>query len=308
MFWINTKRILKSGFVNFWRNGFVSLASVLIMVVTLFTLGSVVFLGAMLNTSLAQLQEKVDVNVYFLTDAPEEDILALKGALEALPEVSGVEYITREQALAGFEERHQGDQTILNALAELPDNPLGAVFNIRAQETSQYETVAAFLESEAALGAGQRTIIQKVNYFDNKPVIEKLSEIINSAEKLGFALSLVLIILSLIITFNTIRLAIYTAREEISVMRLVGAGTSYVRGPFVVEGVMYGVVAGILVLIIFYPLALWIGPFTERFFGAINIFDYYVSNFGQMFLVILGSGIVLGALSSYLAVRRYLEI
>jgi len=308
MFWINTKRILKAGFVNFWRNGFVSLAAVLIMVVTLFTLGSVVFLGAMLDTSLAQLRDKVDINVYFLTDAPEEDVVALKSELEALPEVAGVEYITREEALAQFEERHQGDQTILNALAELPDNPLGAVFNIRAKETSQYESVAAFLESDAALGAGQRTIIQKVNYFDNKPVIEKLSEIIDSAENLGFAISAVLVVLSLIITFNTIRLAIYTAREEISVMRLVGAGTSYVRGPFVVEGVMYGVVAAIIVLIIFYPITLWLGPFTERFFGAINIFDYYVGNFGQMFLVVLGSGILLGALSSYLAVRRYLSV
>lgn len=294
--------------MNFWRNGFVSLAAVLIMVVTLFTLGSVVFLGAMLDTSLAQLRDKVDINVYFLTDAPEEDVVALKSELEALPEVAGVEYITREEALAQFEERHQGDQTILNALAELPDNPLGAVFNIRAKETSQYESVAAFLESDAALGAGQRTIIQKVNYFDNKPVIEKLSEIIDSAENLGFAISAVLVVLSLIITFNTIRLAIYTAREEISVMRLVGAGTSYVRGPFVVEGVMYGVVAAIIVLIIFYPITLWLGPFTERFFGAINIFDYYVGNFGQMFLVVLGSGILLGALSSYLAVRRYLSV
>ncbi len=308
MFWINTKRILKSGFVNFWRNGFVSLASVLIMVVTLFSLGSVIFLGAMLDTSLAQLKEKVDINVYFLTDAPEEDITNLKTKLEALPEVASVEYVTREDALAAFEKRHEGDQTILNALAELPDNPLGAVFNIRAKETSQYESVAAFLESDAALGAGQRALIQKVNYFDNKPVIEKLSAIIDSAERLGFAVSIVLIILSLIITFNTIRLTIYTAREEISVMRLVGAGTSYVRGPFVVEGVMYGVVAGVIVLILFYPITLWLGPFTEQFFGAINIFDYYVNNFGQMFLVVVGSGIILGAVSSYLAVRRYLSV
>ncbi len=308
MFWVNTKRILKSGFVNFWRNGFVSLASVLIMVVTLFTLGSVVFLGAMVDSSLAHLREKVDVNVYFLTDAPEEDILTLKGKLEALPEVASVEYITREEALAQFEEKHAGDQTMLNALAELPDNPLGAVFNVRAKETSQYESVAAFLESAEALGAGQRAIIDKVNYNDNKAVIEKLSEFTNSAEKLGFGVSAVLVILSLIITFNTIRLAIYTSREEISVMRLVGAGTTYVRGPFVVEGIMYGVVAAVIVLVVFYPLSLWLGPSTEKFFGAINIFDYYISNFGEMFLVVLGSGIILGALSSYLAVRRYLSV
>ncbi|MCR4274925.1 MAG: ABC transporter permease [Candidatus Campbellbacteria bacterium] len=307
MFWINTKRILKAGFVNFWRNGFVSLASVLIMVVTLFTLGAVIFSGAILNASLLQLKEKVDVNVYFLTDATETDILKLKGALEALPEVATVGYVTREQALVAFQERHKDDQTILGALQELDDNPLGAVFNIRAKETSQYEAVAAFLDSPASLGSSNNVIIQKVNYNDNKVVIEKLSNIINSAERLGLALSVILIVLSLIITFNTIRLAIYTAREEISVMRLVGAGNMYVRGPFVVEGVMYGIVSGILVLALFYPLTYWIGPFTKEFFGAMNLFEYYVSNFGEMFLIILAAGIFLGAISSYLAVRRYLR-
>ena len=138
--------------------------------------------------------------------------------------------------------------------------------------------------------------------------IENLTYIIESAVRLGLVLSAILIILSLIITFNTIRLAIYTARDEISVMRLVGASSAYVRGPFVVEGILYGVVAGLIVLILFYPLTLWVGPFTERFFGATNIFDYYVSNFGHVFLIILGSGLILGAVSSYFAVRRYLKI
>lgn len=307
MFWINIKRIINAGFVNFWRNGFVSLASVLIMVVTLFALGSVMFSSAILESSLTALREKVDVNVYFMTNAPESDILALKTSLERLPEVALVEYITREEALADFQERHSDDQTILNALAELEDNPLGASFNIRAVETSQYEAIATFLESDEALGAGNQVIIDKVNYYDNKPVIEKLSDIVDSSERLGFAVSLILIALSIIITFNTIRLAIYTAREEISVMRLVGASAWYVRGPFIVEGIMYGVAAGIIVVALFYPITVWMGPFTERFFGSINLFTYYLSNFGQIFLLIIGAGVVLGALSSFLAVRRYLK-
>jgi len=308
MFWIAIKRILNAGFVNFWRNGFVSLASVLIMVVTLFTLGAVVFSGAILDASLGELRQKVDVNVYFMTNAPESDILALKSSLESLPEVAVVEYVSREQALADFKEKHGDDQTIINALAELEDNPLGAVFNVKARETSQYESIAAYLASDSALGSGNQVIIEKVNYTNNKPIIEKLSQIVDSSERLGFVLSIVLILLSIIITFNTVRLAIYTAREEISVMRLVGASSAYVRGPFVVEGIMYGIAASIIVLVLYYPLTLWMGPFTERFFGAINIFDYYVSNFGQMFLLLMVAGIGLGALSSYMAVRRYLKV
>ncbi len=307
MLWTKIKRVSKAGFVNFWRNGFVSFSSVLIMVVTLFTIGSVVFLGAVLESSLLQLQNKVDINVYFMTDAPESDILSLKSSLEALPEVAQVEYVTREDALALFRERHAGDQIIIGALAELEDNPLGAVFNIRAKETSQYGAVAEYLSGDAALGAGNIPIIYKVNYNDNKMVIEKLSDIIDSTERLGFALLLVLVALSVIITLNTIRLAIYTAREEISVMRLVGASNRYVRLPFIVEGILCGLFAGVIVLVLFYPLTLWLGPMTERFFGSINLFDYYLEHFGQMFLIVIMSGVVLGALSSVLAVRRYLK-
>jgi cell division transport system permease protein len=112
---------------------------------------------------------------------------------------------------------------------------------------------------------------------------------------------------SLLITFNTIRLAIYTARDEIGVMNLVGASHWYVRGPFVIAGVLYGVIAGFIVLVSMYPLMLWIGPASERFLGNFNMFSYFTDNFAYLFIVIMGLGIVLGALSSFLAVRRYLS-
>ena len=105
--WTNFKRVCKSGFVNFWRNGIVSLASILIMMMTLFVIGSVIFIGAVLNASLAELKDKVDVNVYFVTTAPEEQVLAVKGELEQLPEVQLVEYVSRETALELFKKRHE---------------------------------------------------------------------------------------------------------------------------------------------------------------------------------------------------------
>ena len=100
--WITTKRIVKSGFVNFWRNGFVSLASVLVMTVTLFVVGSLFFLNAILSASLEQIENKVDINVYFLTSAQEEDIVLLKRAIDALPEVASTQFTTRDEALARF--------------------------------------------------------------------------------------------------------------------------------------------------------------------------------------------------------------
>lgn len=308
MFWINIKRVVKAGFVSFWRNGFVSLASVLVMTVTLFVIGSVIFLLATLDSSLGDLKSRVDVNVYLATTADEEDISSLKRSLEGLPEVKSVLYVSRSEALAKFKERHRNDQPTLDALAELSDNPLGAVLNIAAKNPDQYESIANFLKSEDALSSGRQNIVAKVNYEDNKTAINALSKIILSAQRLGLAVSVVLVIISLIIIFNTVRLAIYSARDEISVMRLVGASNKYIRGPFVISGVMYGVIAGIITLGAFYPLTYWLGTATANFFNGINVFHYYTANFGQIFGIIMGSGVLLGAVSSYLAVRRYLTI
>jgi cell division transport system permease protein len=309
MIWTDIKRILRSGFVGFWRNAFVSLASTMIMALALFVIGSLVFLGAMLDTSLDQLKDKVDINVYFLTTAPEEDVLNLKSQVEVLPEVAFVEYVTKEQALEEFIKRHENDQLILQALEELDENPFGATLNIKAMETSQYEGIANFLNSSGALsGDGGVEIIDRVNYFQNKVAIDRLNNIINSIETISFALALIFVIISIAMTFNTVRLAVFIARDEISVMKLVGAENRYVRGPFVIEGALSGIISAFIALILFYPLTLGLGPSTEAFFGGISVFDYYLDNFGQIFIIMLLSGIVLGGGSSYLAVRRYLKV
>ena len=307
MLWINIKRIVKSGFVSFWRNGFVSLSSILVMVITLFVIGSIIFIIATLDASLRAIKDKVDINVYLTLNAPEEDILNLKKSIEAMAEVKFVAYISRADALANFKERHRYDD-FASALNELPDNPLSAVFNISAKDPSEYEAIANFLKSDSALSIDNKGIISKVNYEDNKVAIDTLSKIITAAEKLGLALTLILAFISIIITFNTIRLTIFISKEEISVMRLVGASNKYIRGPFVISGIMYGIFSGAITLIIFYPLTYWLGTATENFFSGINIYRYYIANFGQIFGIIMGSGVVLGAISSYLAVRRYLTI
>lgn len=308
MLWVNTKRVIRAGFYSFWRNGFVSLASILIMIVTLAVIGSVLFLRAGLTASLNELKNKVDINVYFVTTAPENDILVMKETLEALPEVSQVAYVSREEALADFKERHANNQLTLQALDELGENPLGAVLNIRAKQPSQYEGIANYLEERKASAQGQQSIIDKINYFQNRAAIDKLTNIIHSAEKFGLGLTIALVVISVLITFNTIRLAIYMSREEIAVMRLVGASTSYIRGPFTVGGIIYGVAAGLLTLALFYPLAYWLGGASQNFLVGFNVFDYYVSKFPVFFLAIIGSGVFIGAVSSFLATKKYLKV
>lgn len=275
------------------------------MTIALFVVATLMIAGAALSATLMQLTEKVDVNVYFSTEATEEQALAVKRALEALPEVASVAYTSREQALLEFRERHKNDQLTIQALEQLSENPLGASLAVRAKETSQYESVAKFLESQQATADG--AAISKVNFYQNKAAIDRLTNIIDASRKIGIAAAVFLFAASLLITFNTIRLAIYTARDEIGVMNLVGASHWYVRGPFVIAGILYGVIAGLIVLIVIYPLAAWIGPASERFFGTFNVFDYFTSEFPVVFLTVMGIGICLGALSSYLAVRRYLR-
>lgn len=286
-----------------------SLSSVLVMIITLFVITSTIFLGAILNASLQEIKSKVDINVYFVRTAPEADILALQKALEVLPEVKApVEYVSREDALADFRLKHQDDQFTLQALDELGENPLGASLNIRAKEPSQYEGIAEFLKSKGALTENGTTIIDKINYYQNKTAIDTLTKMINSANRLGFILTLFLVLVSILITFNTIRLAIFMSRDEISVMRLVGASRMYIRGPFIVSGAIYGVVSGFITLILFFPITLWLGNATAEFFVGLNVFSYYISNFAQIFLIVIFSGAFIGALSSFLAVRKHLKI
>lgn len=302
----NLKRIIRTSFHSFWRNGFVSLASVLIMVIALSFVASVMFANAIFTDTLEGIQEKVDINLYFVPEASEQQIFSLKESLEALPEVAHVSYISREEALANFREKHKDEQIIQRSLDEVGENPLGARLNIRAKDPSQYQGISDFLGNQNTNILGDQ-VIDQVNFNENKSAIDRLSGIISATETFSLILAIILVIVSILITFNTIRLAIYVSREEIGVMRLVGASTSYIRGPFVFTGIIYGAVSGLITLVIFYIATLWLGDLTESFFIDINIFEYYTSHFGTFLLVVVGFGVIMGALSSYLAVMRYLK-
>jgi len=303
----NMRRIVKAGFLNFWRNAVVSLSAIFVMTVALFVVGSTMLSSVFLQSSLEAIRDKVDVNIYFNPDAPEADIFVMKRDLEALSEVASVEYISRDQAIENFKARHENDYLMTQALDELADNPLGAILNVRAKDTSQYEAIAKHIAGEEEALTPGASLVYNVNYGKNKVVIDKLTAITKGVERVSFAALLVLVVIAIVITFNTIRLAIYVSREEIAVMRLVGANNIFVRGPFIVEGMMYGAVAAVVATALFYPVTLWLKSATEDFYGGIDLFLYYVANLNQMFLILLLAGMFLGAVSSFLAVRKYLK-
>ncbi len=318
MIFTSLKRITRTGFVNFWRNGFLTFAAVVVITLSLSVIGGMIFVSAFGRTLINDVKDKVDINVYFTIQAPEEDILTLKKDIENLPEVSRVEYISREKVYSDFKDKWKDNALIMQGLDEIGNNPFSAILNVKAKDPGQYGSIANFLlQKEIKLPDGT-PLIEKINYQQNKLIIDRLGRIIPTIEKAGTVVAIILIVVAIIVVFNTIRLVIYTAKDEISVMKLVGASNMYVRGPLVVSGIMYGIVSALITLIAMATVAYWSDAVILRFAGVqvasdfelvVNVLSrYFMQNFAQIFLIILSAGIILGGVSSYIAARKYLRV
>jgi len=296
-------RIIKYGFLGFWRNGWLSTATLSIILLTLLVFEGLMIFNVLTKTALDSLKNKIDISVYFKTTTSEDDILKIKQSLESLSEVKAVEYISRDDALAIFKERHKNDPTISQSLEQLKENPLLASLNIKAYDPKQYAVIASYLDK-----TDFKIWFEKVTYAENSLMIERLSKIIDTAQKGGFLLIVFLTLIAVLVTFNTIRLAIYSSREEISIMRLVGGSNSFIRGPYVIEGIIYGLLGGIFSVIIALPIIYFISPYAQIFISEMNLWSYFKANLFSMFGYQALFGVGLGVVSSYIAVRKYLKI
>ena len=307
---ITFKRVLKWGFINFFRNGVVSVATVLVMSLSIFMIGIVVMGSIFLNGVIVSLEEKVDISVYFKQDAAEQDILSMQKNLQDLPEVKDVKYVSRDEALRIFTERHQGDTVVLQSLQVVEENPFYASLEISAKDTAKYESIAQFLENseQASLITADEAGQKKITFRQNQAAIEKLTSLLSTARLVGFAVSIMLAFIAVLVAYNTVRLAIYNSKEEISVMQLVGASNAFIRGPFLVEGVMYGLLSSIFTIAVFYPIFWWTGKKTASIFGGLNVFLYFTANILEIAAILISTGLILGVLSSAFAVRKYLRV
>jgi len=305
MFWLNFRRIMRSGLINFFRGGTVSLSALLVMIVTLFFISSILFVSGILDFTLNSLRDKVDVNISFVNDVQEAEVMNIKQVLEGLPEVERVEYVSAADALTEYIEKNKDKQDLISAISELDENPLGPILNIKAKQPSQYENVKRFLDQNYA--SGGTSIIYDINYAEKKAAIEKLDQIINAVDRIGAIVAIVFILLSIFITLNTIRLAIYTSREEINVMKLVGAESYYISGPFIITGAIYGLISAVIVLLALLPITYFLGGNIKAIFFDFSLFAYYMSNVFWFTFMIIGAGIAIGVLSSLIAVYRYIR-
>ncbi len=302
------KRTIIAGLRGFYRNRTVSLSSIFILTITLSIVTSFYLFGAVFDYTLEQVKEKVDVRVYLTVDTTEAQAAEIKAKLLGLTDVKSVTYTSREQALLDFKKKHEGDQLTLQALEELGSNPFGASLSVIAKDTSRYEAIATQLSEGSGLLGDQKGVIDKVNYYQIKDSIDKLNSIIGWVNTVGFWLSVIFVLMSCMIVYNTIRLAIFVYRDEIAVMKLVGASNMFIRGPFIVESVLYSIVATFFTIILFFPATVWVTKKTVFFFEGLNINAFYMSHLVQLIGILLIFSTVLTVLSSLLAVRKYLKV
>ncbi|MBI2075380.1 MAG: ABC transporter permease [Candidatus Harrisonbacteria bacterium] len=296
-------RIIKYGFQNFWRNGWLSAATTLVMMLALFVFAALILFSVVTKTAIQSLEDKIDISVYFKTAAKDDDMLAIERAVKTLPEVKAVAYVSREKALALFKERHKADPTIAKALEELNDNPLSATLNIKAKNPKDYGVIAAYLENKQYV-----SVIEKVTYSQNQIAINRLVRIVDAANSTGIAVIVALALIAVIVTFNTIRLAIYSNRDEIGVMRLVGASNAFIRGPYVVEGIIYGTVSAVVAMVVIVPMAYIAAPYVATFIPEMNLAAYLYTNIFSLLGYELLFGVALGTISGSIAITRYLKV
>lgn len=301
---VNLLRIIKYGWIGFWRNFWVSAATIGIMVLALSVLSMLLIVGNIADTFVKELQGKVDVSVYFNQEADEAKILQLQYALEARPDIRDVEYISRDNALSLFRNRHKDSELLMASLSELNSNPFQSSLNIKAQRASQFDAIVSFIEKFPK----SSDIIEKVNYKENEKIIQKLASITSSIENIGLFLTLALSLVAMLITFNTVRLVIYGYREEISVMKLVGASDWFIRGPFIVAGALYGLFSAAITWAAFLLIVWIISEKAGTVFPGTDILAYWTDNFVNIFVLLLSFGVGLGVVSSFIAIGRYLRV
>jgi len=297
------KRVIKTGWKGFKRNIGLSLATILIMVIVISLATLLFLLNPVSKILIADIEEKVDISVYFKEDISSEYILEVESEISKIPEVKDVEYISKNQALEKFIEKHKDDPVLMESLTELGSNPFLASLNVRAWKPSQYEQVVNLLETSSF-----NNLIDKVDYYQRKPVIERVFSTVSGLNKIGIFFSIVFAAIAVLIAFNTIRIAIYNSGEEISIMRLIGASNWFVRGPFLIQGIVIGFIAVLITLLITLGLCYGFDARIKTIAPDISMYNIFISNFFFLFLIQLATGIGLGIISSYIAVRKYLKI
>ncbi|MEI6288603.1 MAG: permease-like cell division protein FtsX [bacterium] len=305
MFLLSIARSVWFAFQSFWRNIWLSLVTIFIIFLALISINFLVVLNAISDLAIKAVKDRVDISVYFKPEVQDSKIAEIKNQLSTVKGVKTIDYNSPQQNLQSFKERHASESVIQESLTELAGNPLGATLVIKAKDLKDYPAIL-----QAVDNPDYTSLIEDKSYDDHQVVISKINGITDSVRKGGLIVSLVFIIIAILIVFNTVRITIFTHKNEVSIMKLVGAGNWFVRAPFIIEIIISGVVACVLSTLVVYVSLAFAQPYLSSFFDGANfdILGYFNANFLIIFGTQLAGIIILNVISSSIALRRYLKV
>lgn len=301
---ISFVRIIKFSVQDLCRNIWLSLVTVIILVLALFTVNMLLVVKVVGQTAIDAIKDKIDINLSLRATADESSILELKAQIEAMPEVREATYISKAEALTSFQEKNKDNPEVLEALRVLGKNPLSPSLVIKAKNLDDFDNLTGKLNSL------ENNIIESRNFTNYKSMLEKIDSITNKVSDAGLALSAIFILITVLVVFNSIRVTIYTHRKEIGIMRLVGASHWFIQMPYMISGLIYTIIGIGTIMLIFYPFLSLLQPYLEAFFVgySINIFRYFYSNMALIFGVQFLIAGTINMIASLLAVRKYSKI
>jgi cell division transport system permease protein len=305
---INLERIVKNGFVNFGRNIWLAVAAIAMMAITLTILLFAVVANATFSHTIADITSHIDVSVYLKDSVSETQRNDLVNNLRKIDNVKSVTYVSKEEALKSYEESNKNNKDLLTAISQT-SNPLPASLEVKPVDPNKLQDLKNYLD-KPDIKALQS---DPTSYSgDRKAAIDKITKATHFMQDAGVVGIIVFIVISVLIIFNTIRMAIFNRRDELVIMRLLGASPSFIRGPFIVETMLYGAVAALISLAVCSTLfAVASSTLEASSLGLLDISfsSHYFSDHLWLILTLqIAAGIIIGAASSSIATRRYLKL
>ena len=306
--WITFLRMCRYGVNNFTRNAWLTIAATAVMTITLFVVFvSVVSQNVMSNT-LQTVRESVSMSIYLKNATTQQEANKVVAEVKKLSSVTDVTVQTPEQAREAFIQDNKTDNSTLDAVKEAT-NKFPWTLKIQVVDINNTSQLAALVKDNAIVKAAVDPDRDPSFAGQRREAIEKSAGTAAFAQQVGIIVSVVFVAISTLIIFNTIRMAIFNRREEIQMMKLIGAERSFIRGPFIVEAVVYGFFAAILASCIGFALFIFAKPALENAGVAVTQTESLLTIYaGFVLLGMILVGAIIGIISSLLATRRYLKL
>lgn len=301
-------RMCRYGVNNFSRNAWLTIAATAVMTITLLIVFSTFAARNVLVETVDQISSKVDMSIYLKTETTEKDANAIKADIEKLSTVRSVRYVSASEARAENAEKNKGNEAILNALNEATNkNP--AIMRISLVDINNTSELDEYVKNDKPLQPHLDPDRPASFSGSRRDAIKNIGQWVGFAEKVGIGATILFITISSLIVFNTIRMAIFNRKEEIQMMKLIGADRNFIRGPFLVEASVYGFIAAVLATIsgiaILYSIK---DPLLRNQIAIQSTIDTATAYVGFVLLAMIALGVLIGVISSLLATRRYLKI